>query len=333
MQKFALKLAGLGLVMAVFFFSSCGDDPVVVNPLGPDIQFVGDPGFLNADSDVIINEGFSVKVRLSKGDALLQTLEISEGSSKLATNRFTINSGVITSNNPLLITGADKDGVTYTIDITPSGTEAVGDITTYTFTTADESGETDAVDIVITTADTPGTDLSMSITGVLLNQAGVAGTGALDLDEGLGTGVSSDGETTRDQAEIRDLGIDCTVSSPNENWRAQFGTVNGAVMRRVDLSMLENFTFENVDKKEIIQDAYDSGMGLSNGISTAPNCDETTVTNTSGEVVVGDMFVVFANSTYYLIKVDEINPINMDDVSTPGVNEKNTDNYVFSIKY
>lgn len=315
MKNFVLKLTGLGLVMVALFFSSCGDDPVVVNPLGPEISFVADPGFLDLDSDVIVGETFSVKVRLSKGDAQLQTLAIDEGSSKLETSRFTINSGAITSNNPLLITGTDKDGTTYTIDITPSGTQAVGDVTTYTFTATDESGETDAVDIIITTVDTPGTDISTSITGVLLNQAGPAGTGGLDLDDGTGTGSSAAG------AEIRDLGIDCDLPD-NSNWRMQMGTTNGAIMVAVDLSQLENFTFENVTKVESIIEAYNTGIALADGESD--NCaTPVAVTDVTSAVSVDDMFAVFANDTYYLVKVDAVNNTTAD----------NDDSYELSIKY
>lgn len=315
MKNFVLKLTGLGLVMVALFFSSCGDDPIVVDPLSPEISFVADPGFLDLDSDVIIGETFSVKVRLSKGDAQLQTLSIDEGSAKLATSRFTINSGAITSNNPLLITGTDKDGTTYTIDITPSSTQTVGDVTTYTFTVADESGETDAVDIFITTVATPGTDISTSIAGVLLNQAGTTGTGGLDLDNGTGTGSANAA------AEIRDLGIDCALPNAS-NWRKQMGTVNGAIMVAVDLSQLENFTFENVTKVESIIEAYNTGIALADDESD--NCaTPVAVTDVTSAVNVGDMFAVFANDTYYLVKVDAVN----------NTTTNNMDNYELSIKY
>lgn len=318
MKNFVLKLTGLGLVMVALFFTSCGEDPIVVDPLGPEISFVADPGFLNADSEVILGEGFSVKIRMSKGDAQLGNLLVEEGSSKLATSRFTIDGGAVTTQNALVLFGTDKDGVTYSIDITPSGTEAVGDFTTYTFTVTDDSGETDAVDIVIETTEEPGTPLSQTLTGVLLNQAGPAGTGGLKLADGTGTG-SADAI-----AEIRDLGIDCTVVLPAENWRAQFGTVNGGNMVKVDVSQLDNFSFDDVTKKEVISDIYTSnGIALSDGVSQSPTCVETAVTDVSGTVAVDDLFVVFANNNYYLIRVDEIN----------YVGSSNGDNFVFSIKY
>lgn len=317
MKNFVLKLTGLGLVMVALFFSSCGEDPIVVDPLGPEITFVADPGFLNTDSEVMLGESFSVKVRLSKGDAQLNTLSINEGSDKLATSRFTINSGAVTSNNPLLIVGADKDGVTYSIDIAPSATAAVGDFITYSFIVSDESNNTDLVDIVINITGPATTPLDSTIPGVLFNQAGPAGTGGLDLDTGTGTGSAAA------ESELRDLGLDCTMAAGTLNWLRQIGTINGAIMVRVDATQLENFTFAGVDNKEIIKDAYDTGIALAAGTSTnCANGNTTTVQNTA-DVAEGDVFAVFANSKYYLFRVDAVNE------NTTG----NGDNYELTIKF
>lgn len=298
--------------MVALFFSSCGEDP-----LGPEISFVADPGFLNADSEVMLGESFSVKVRLSKGDAQLNTLSINEGSDKLATSRFTINSGAVTSNNPLLIVGADKDGVTYAIDIAPSATAVIGDFITYSFIVADESNETDLVDIVINIVGPDTTPLTSTIPGVLFNQAGPVGTGGLDLDTGTGTGSAAA------ESEIRDLGLDCTMAAGTLNWLRQIGTINGAIMVLVDATQLENFTFAGVDNKEIVKDAYDTGIALANGTST--NCSNgatTTVPNTA-DVAVDDVFAVFANNKYYLFQVDDIIE------NTTG----NGDSYELTIKF
>lgn len=303
--------------MVALFFASCGDDPIIEIPLGPEISFVSDPGFLDTDSELIIGETFSVKVRLSKGDAQLNTLAIDEGNSKLPTSQFTINSGAITSNNPLLITGTDKDGTTYAIDITPSAGLVVGDITTYTFTVTDESGETDTRDIVITTAEVPGTDISMDISGVLLNQAGPAGTGGVDLATGVGTGSANAA------AELRDLGLDCTMNPGTFNWKRQIGTVNDAVMVRVDPTQLENFDYDNVTKVESIIAAYDTGLTLDSGTSTnCANGATTTVPNTA-DVAEGNVFAVLSEGIYYLVRIDAVNENNTG----------NDDNYELSIKF
>lgn len=303
--------------MVALFFSSCGDDPIVVDPLGPEITFVTDPGFLSADSEVMLGESFSVKVRLSKGDAQLNTLSINEGSDKLATSRFTINSGAVTSNNPLLIVGADKDGVTYSIDIAPSATAAIGDFITYSFIVADEGNETDLVDIVINITGPATTPLDATIPGVLFNQAGPAGTGGLDLDTGTGTGSAAA------ESELRDLGLDCTMAPGTLNWLRKIGTINGAIMVRVDATQLENFTFDGVDNKEIVKDAYDTGIALAAGTSTNCGSGTTTTVQNTADVAVGDVFAVFANSKYYLFQVDDIIENNTG----------NDDSYELTIKF
>ena len=130
---------------------------------------------------------------------------------------------------------------------------------------------------------------------------------------------------------IRDLCIDCTIDQEvSENWRAHFGTINDAVMVKVDKSQVENFDFDNIDTKEAILAAFDSANALDDGVSTNPNCDETVVTDVSGDLAVDDVFVVFANDTYYMLRVDEVNFIHTPDVP---IGERNSDNIVFSIKY
>ena len=318
MQKFLLNLAGLSLLTALLFLTSCDEDPIVTNPLGPEIQFLSDTDILSADADVIIGESFTVRIKLNKGDNPLNGLEIQEGDTKLDIGRIiSINGGSTNLNNPFAILGADKDGATYDITIT-QGTHAVGDFTIYKFIVSDEKQETASVDIAITTTALPGTPLSMAITGVLFNQAGPAGTGGLDLDTGTGTG------STAAESELRDLGLDCTVAVGNENWRAQMGTINGAVMAKIDPAQIENFSFDNVDKKEQIADAYNANPALADGASVSCSSgNSTTVTNVSDVVVAGDMFAVFANDTYYLIRIDEVN----------YVGGSNGDNYSMSIKY
>lgn len=320
---------GLSLFVALsLFMTSCGDDDPV-NPagaLGPEITLEAGEGFLSTDSDVIIGNSFSVKLKVSKGDSALQSVKITYGSdnTNLPTDRFTINDGAITSNNPFLVPDIDKDGATYEIKINP-GTEMVEDLNTYTFTVTDKLQKTAFTDIQIKTIAEPftGTPIDSTLTGVLFNQAGPSGTGGLDLDQGEGTG-SSDAS-----AEIRDLGIDCTIPVTQENWRRRFGTLNGATMVKVDATQVEGFTFDGVDKKEQIADAYNSGIDLADGISYADDCTETPVTDATEDVAEGDMFVVQKDGVNYLIRVDEVNYVH----SATNFDIRNDDNYVFSIKY
>lgn len=314
MQKWFLRLATLSLVATVMIWTGCGEDPIIDNPLGPDVRFVVESGYLDGNADVVKGEVFKVKINALIGDGKLKSVQILEGSDKLATDRFDINGGAITSNNPFLITGADQDGATFEIAIV-SKTEETS--TTYTFEVTDENNLQDEVSLVITTKAPPTTPIERTINGVLFNASGPVGTGGLDLDEGVGTGSQA---TT---AEIRDMGINCTVNPPT--WRMQIGTVNGAVMRRVRAEMVENFSFDNANTKEIIAAAYETGSTISSNLSTLycdPN-DDVTVTNVTLPLVVGDMFAITANGKIYLIRVDEINNVDAD----------NSDNYKMSIKY
>jgi hypothetical protein len=317
MKSFLLKLTGMGLLMTTLFFTSCGEDPIVTDPIGPEVKILtNDPTTLPGDADVIIGESFTVKIQAIKGDADLKSLEITAGGTKLSTDRFTLNNGDILANNPLLITGVDAGGATYTVTIAPSGSEEVGTTTTYAFKVTDANDRTDVVDIVIATVAVPGTPITSTLTGILFNQAGPAGTGGLDLDAGASTG------STDASAEIRDLGIDCALPNAS-NWRKQIGSVNGADMKKVDATQLENFTFAGVDKKEVIEQAFTTGIALTDG--TSSNCAgvNTPVTDVSDAVVAGDMFVVFANNTYYLVRVDAVNT----------TTDNNGDSYELSIKY
>jgi hypothetical protein len=317
MQKFFLQFAGLAIALTLVLAMGCTTEPEdegpIDNPLPPIIRFVSEAGFLDADAEVSAGEVFKVKLSADIGDKQLNALTINEDGAKLSTDRFEVNGGAIVSNNPFLIVGDDKDGATWEIAITSDAD--FNTVRSYEFVVEDEDGLSDAVSLTITTKGIP---VDQSISGVLLNQAGPAGTGGLDLDTGDGTG-SADAAS-----EIRDLGIDCTIDPASaENWRAQIGTINGADMVKVDLTVVEGFDYDAVDTKEAITAAYDSGITLADGVSQNASCDETAVTDVSDPVVVGDLFIVFANDTYYLIRVDEVN----------AVDSSNGDNIVVSIKY
>lgn len=265
-------------------------------------------------------------VTAEKGTNDLQSLTVTEDGAVM-TDRYTITEYIdagITLNNPQLLTGNDVNNFVYTVNITvPSENQVPTEDEDYFYsvTIADNKTLSATEELTITVfgedEPDPGTPTTFEETGVLLNQAGPSGTGGLDLD------VANGGTGSQDAAaEIRDLGIDCTIGGGNENWRGLFGTVNGADMRQVDLSQVENFTFETATTVEIITGAYDSGIQLGDDVSTNANCDETTVTDVA-QPNVGDLYVVESAGTYYLLRVDEIN----------FVAGGNGDNYVFSIKY
>jgi hypothetical protein len=165
----------------------------------------------------------------------------------------------------------------------------------YTFEVTDASGNTATVDVTINT----GT-AAAEITGVLLNQAGPAGTGGLDLDAGNSTG-SADAS-----AEIRDQGID--LAEPNAtNWIQKISGVNGAEIRYAG-NLPDGSNYEDITTQEEIEGAFTNSDALSGGISSV--------------VAVGDEFVVESAGKYYFLLVTEVN------ITT----NNNSDNYVFSIK-
>ena len=68
-------------------------------------------------------------------------------------------------------------------------------------------------------------------------------------------------------------------------------------------------------------EAFNAGTALADGMEV--DCNPAAVSNVSDVISVGDLFGVERNGTYYLVQVDEVNP----------VSGSNGDNYVVSIKY
>jgi len=135
----------------------------------------------------------------------------------------------------------------------------------------------------------------------LVSNASGPSNGGLDLDEG--TAVPSASEV----AEIRDLGID-TNQPASSNWIQQVEAVNGAELRVVNLSNLpDGFTFEGVNSKEQVQDAFNTGA----------------VTAPSPILQAGDLLAVSSPTNLYIIKVENVVVTDAD----------NNDYYEFSIKY
>jgi len=323
MQKFIARFSGL-LVLFAFVFTACEeDDPIIdPNPVDdpPSVALVSGAGLVDGDETVDPAQVFTVRVEATAGTADLNSLEVLEDGNRLANSRFTLfdvigNKDITPVNNPQVLAPITSNGqVEVEISITAPDVEGPY---TYTFEVTDGSQLADATEITIT-VENPLTPLSDSLTGVLLNQAGPAGTGGLDLDTGDGTGSSAS------ESEIRDMGLDCTIPAPGLNWRRQIGTINGAEMRAVDMTAVENFTFDNVSSVEEILGAYESGIELNDGESiNCANASTTEVTDVTEVLTAGDMFVVFSNDTYYLIRIDEVNETDMN----------NNDNYVISIKY
>lgn len=320
MKKFLLQIAGLALLTGLLFTTSCTEDGTVDPGGGSDIpplmSLVSEIDFVSSDAEVEAGSTFGVKLRLQTGTNTLRSLKITEDNTTLPTNRFTINGGAITANNPFLITGASKSGATYEIDIkVHDGFEVTK---TYTFEVTDDNSLTDAVSLEITTSKQPGTPVT-EITGALLNQSGPAGQGGLDLDTGesVGSRMTSTGNPAVDtsylRAEINDEG---NISMTSQQWKQQISAVqsNGASMKYPGDNMPEGFSYEGVQTKEQIQAAYEVGKEFTESDGTELISDP---------VKVGDVFLVKRGDRYYVIKVMSINVTDND----------NKDSYEFSIKY
>ncbi len=327
MQKLFLKFSGAAILLTLLIATGCGeDDPIdPITQLPPEVRLIDGVGFTSTDATLAPGETFTVNAEVLTGDNPLETFTFlvdgitvsnTDIANYYANGEFEVDGSVETANNPVTLFGDAKQGASIVIEIVPFE-QMDGEVRTYTFEATDEANNVGTVSLDITVVD-PTTPIDTTLTGVLFNQAGPTGTGGLNLDNGEGTG-SADAE-----AEIRDLGLDCTVPAPGLNWRRQIGTVNGADMVKVDETQVENFTFDNVSVKEEIEAAYATGVELSDGASR--NCatgTDTPVTDVTDELVVGDMFVVLANGTHYLIRIDAINE----------TDDSNADNYELSIKY
>ena len=136
----------------------------------------------------------------------------------------------------------------------------------------------------------------------MLNQAGPAGTGGLDLDTGASTG-SSDA-----LAEIIDNGIDASLPAAS-NWIQSISSVNGSTIRvlRPGLNGLEEtFSFASVLTKEEIPGLHNNNAAVYSG--------ET--------VIVGDLFTVERGGSFYILEVTNVNVTTTD----------NSDSYRFNVK-
>jgi hypothetical protein len=304
MKKFLSIFSSVLLLSIAFLNTGCEDDPVV-DPIGPDFD-VTDP----LPASVVEEAGTFVLVTVtgSKGTEDLESITVYEGSTKLSIDDFTVD-GTLAAANPFTV---DATTVDHEIGIkvnAPAGTA------TYTITLTDKGGLTHEHDVVVNVE----AKLTQSLTGVLFNSAGQAGTGGLDLDSGDGTGSSNI------EAEIRDMGIDSFSTNEATEWRQRIGGINGAEVRFVGTQGLDS-DFDAIASKEAVVGAFDGGLDFvaastinDGGIDVWGNF------KVSKKLEVGDIFAVQKGGTYYLVLVEEV-------VVEPGTNN-NLDHYTMAIKY
>jgi len=204
--------------------------------------------------------------------------------------------------NPATIPQSDINGFMNKILVR---VHADAGIKTYTIEITDDAGGTHTKDITIET----GTNLTV-LDGVLFNAAGPAGTGGLDLDEGIDTGSDDM------RAEIKDEGID---GGPVEsNWIRRISGANGAEVRHLfpnQNGLPEDFTFESVSTTQELASIWNNGLGF---VDTNADGDEISL-----RVEQGDMFMVLREGKYYMIRVATINE----------TVDNNNDNYMIDIRH
>lgn len=298
MKKISSLFLALAAVMTITLFTSC--DPEVVTPeVGPEISFVSEAGFLSTDAELQAGESFFVKLDMLAGDSQLKALTVTAGGSNVDFNDFTVN-GSGASANPIGLFGTDKDGATYELGFTAPAN--VGDVVTYTFTLQDDIDKTSAVSLTIVVAAPPTTPLTFSDQVTIVNNIdGPSGVyGSLDLDNMELVPSSST------ESELKDKGINLGATSDAENWYQQILPANGATLRVPDASQLENFSYANVDNREAVLAAWDTGVDLAE----------------TEKLAIGDVFIINKGDDYYLFEVANINVTPSD----------NLDYYTFNIK-
>lgn len=204
--------------------------------------------------------------------------------------------------NPATLPPSDANGFMRTIFLR---VHADSGVRTYTVELTDEAGETYTKDVTLET----GTSVTI-LDGVLFNRAGPAGTGGLDLDDGMSVG-SADA-----RADIKDEGIDGGPIS--SNWIRQISGANGASLKHIfegQGGLPDNFDFDNVTTSQQVASLWDNGVPF---VDTNADGDPVSL-----RVETGDIFSVMANNKFYLLRVAAINE----------TVDNNQDNYMIDIRF
>ena len=210
--------------------------------------------------------------------------------------------------NPYLLPLEDVRGFDKSICIQAQADESEQ---AYTIAISDTRDSFDLVQVVINTfpSGISGEDVT-ELTGRLLNRAGPAGTGGLDLDNGEGTGSSDTA------AELKDNGIDAGPIA--SNWLQRISGANGTTLKQLIPNMnglSENFTYESVTKDTGISGIWGNGVDLQ-GVNSVGEA-------WTDVVEVGDLFIAERGGKYYLLQITEVS---IDQVA-------NNDFYRMNIKF
>lgn len=250
----------------------------------PSIEYIGsDPREVNLGANIF-------NISATPGSSDLSTIAVFEDGELINPARLSLN-GVDFDVNPFSLEGDDVTGFDMAdvlVDFTEGGTSNL------TFEVIDINGESASVEVSVVA----GTPISnIFVASLLSNADGPANIlGGLDLDTGANVSVNSD------DADIIDLGLDGTTGE----WRQQIEGANGTTLRAEDPNNPELFNFANINSREAIIAAFDSG------ISAEPS-------NTVG---IGDVFIANRGGDFFIMTVTAI-------TVTPNDNE---DFYLFDIK-
>lgn len=298
----SLFFAGLA-ISTLLFYPSCTPDESIIDDIidaGPTVGFLeDDPSglFLGKypTSDFEISSDIPtvyIAFEAVAGSSNLKILTIKLDGNDIETNTFSIRNLKTgtdeIANNPYLLLGDDTLSLSYEIGIPNDGNLETKNLSVVV---EDVEGLQETIYISFNNFEV----IESTIEGVLLNRAGPAGQGGLDLDEGTSTGTLVS-DPTAAFGEIKDEGID--ISLPNDqNWKSQISGMNEAEIRTLS-SSVENFDFDAVTRIDEIKSYFNNG-------DTLPN------TNSDGEAVsapvsIGDVFTVNRDDKIYLIEVTDV---------------------------
>lgn len=312
MNQFAFLKLFFAFTVFSLFLTSCEDDTLNTDNTPPVVKFNESLGYITGDSDVALGGEFSVYLSATKGSNPMKTLTIYEDLQKIdiTTDRLTFEGNVGVA-NPLLLL-QDKVN-SFEQRITIKVPASFGNHL-YDFEITDEKGLTSRASLVINVV---GTNVN-TLTGILLNQSGPAGQGALDLDTGASTGTV-DTDPSSKNAEIRDEGVVSIVEPYDQTWKQQISGMNGSEIKYIKKGqngISENFSYDDILYKEQVSALWSNGIDFTKKSSDGRR-------DVSDKVTKGDIFIVKNGEKYYLIHTNEIKVTATD----------NTDSYTFDVKY
>jgi hypothetical protein len=293
MKQVTQLLTALTIVVGMMLTIGCEPDPV--EPTGPSIALVSLNGADITADTVDLGASFVVNISSLQGDVPLSTIEVRENNVAVDPSRIVFD-GFAAQSNPNPVGGVAN--LSWDIEVTAdSVTEGTS---TYTIIVVDENAKTASASLDITTVD-PGTPVTERTMILLLNAAGPAGQGGLDLETGDQTGTTP--AANWPDTDLKDMGID--INLPNDqNWKQQIAGMNSTELKTPAAGVV----YDDVATVEEIIQIFEAGM---------------TVVDQTEAVAEGDVFVAKTKEgNYFLINTTKITVVTTD----------NSDSYEFAVK-